>query len=139
MKKVIVKSCLRLLSFLGFASAVACRVEYGSPYAIFTVSGKVTDTGGTPIPGIEVSAFGFSETSDTGIDGTFTFGGEGDVFEPYVTMVFTDRDGDGNGGNFGVTEEIVPLTKTREPGKGDSRWFQGEYGATVNIVLEEKK
>ena len=44
-----------LLSFLGFSSCDRFgRDEYGSPYAEFVVSGKVTDTDGKGLQGIKV-------------------------------------------------------------------------------------
>ena len=37
------------LSLLGFSIVVSCRVEYGSPYTTFQVSGKVTDENNVPV------------------------------------------------------------------------------------------
>lgn len=46
-----------LLSLLGFAAAGCeeARVEYGSPYATYTLKGKVTDMNGKAISGIRVT------------------------------------------------------------------------------------
>lgn len=101
-----------LLSLLGFT---ACNeggagggmmCEYGTPTTDFTVKGKVTDAAGVPIKGIVVSSKGLSSFIDgsglsavTGEDGTFVtnkikeFGIDG-------TLVFTDTDGEANGGDF---------------------------------------
>ena len=124
------------LSLLGFSIVVSCRVEYGSPYTTFQVSGKVTDENNVPVQNIEVSAMETMNKTVTGKDGSFAI--EGTNFSNYeqVEIFFTDTDGEENGGNFGTTSRIVHLTKTEEPGKKDDSWYQGKYSGSVDVVLE---
>ena len=58
------------LSLLGFSIVVSCRVEYGSPYTTFQVSGKVTDENNVPVQNIEVSAM---ETMNKTVTGKVSF------------------------------------------------------------------
>ena len=67
------------LSLLGFSIVVSCRVEYGSPYTTFQVSGKVTDENNVPVQNIEVSAVETMNKTVTGKDGSFAI--EGTNFE----------------------------------------------------------
>ena len=49
------KLWMLLLSLLGFAGCDEPQEDmYGTPYAEYTVKGRVTDAAGTPIAGIEV-------------------------------------------------------------------------------------
>lgn len=134
-----------LLSMLGFTSCIGGMVcEYGTPTTDFTVKGKVTDKAGTPIKGIVVSSKNVSSFADgsglsavTAADGTFVtnkmmeFGVEG-------TLVFTDTDGEDNGGDFATLEvELQKLPKSQIK-KGDGNWYHGEYEVTADVKLDKK-
>ena len=138
-----------LLSLLGFT---ACNeggagggmmCEYGTPTTDFTVKGKVTDAAGVPIKGIVISSKGLSSFTDgsglsavTGEDGTFVtnkikeFGIDG-------TLVFTDTDGEANGGDF-ATKEVDLLQMPKVQVKEGERWYRGEYEVTADIQLNKK-
>lgn len=74
------------LSLLGFSIVVSCRVEYGSPYTTFQVSGKVTDENNVPVQNIEVSAVETMNKTVTGKDGSFAI--EGTNFSNYEQVSF---------------------------------------------------
>lgn len=142
LRKLVVRICRCLLGVLGIGSAAACglgKAEYGTPYASFTVDGKVTDMDKNPIPGIVVTALDKSESTQTASDGGFYLSGRSDIgdFEQ-VRLVFSDIDGEENGGDFGVTTQTVNLTKTEEPDKDDSSWYSGNYSGSTNVVLEKQ-
>ena len=134
-----------LLSMLGFTSCIGGMVcEYGTPTTDFTVKGKVTDKAGTPIKGIVVSSMNVEFFADgsglsavTAADGTYVtnkmmeFGVEG-------TLVFTDTDGEDNGGDFATLEgELQKLPKSQIK-KGDGNWYQREYEVTADVKLDKK-
>lgn len=138
-----------LLGILGFTACgeggagggMVC--EYGTPTADFTVKGKVTDADGKPIKGIEISSKGLSSFIDgsglsavTAEDGTFVtnkikeFGVGG-------TLVFTDTDGEANGGEF-VTLEKQISTLPQKQIKDGERWYRGEYEVTADVKLKKR-
>ena len=138
-----------LLGILGFTACgeggagggMVC--EYGTPTADFTVKGKVTDADGKPIKGIEISSKDLSSFIDgsglsavTAEDGTFVtnkikeFGVGG-------TLVFTDTDGEANGGEF-VTLEKQISTLPQKQIKDGERWYRGEYEVTADVKLKAK-
>lgn len=140
-----------LLSLLGFT---ACNeggagggggmmCEYGTPTTDFTVKGKVTDAAGVPIKGIVISSKGLSSFTDgsglsavTGEDGTFVtnkikeFGIDG-------TLVFTDTDGEANGGDFATYEKDLSAFPKSQIKEGEG-WFRGEYEVTADVQLNKK-
>ena len=138
-----------LLSLLGFT---ACNeggagggmmCEYGTPTTDFTVKGKVTDAAGVPIKGIVVSSKGLSSFTDgsglsavTGEDGTFVTN-KIEVISVRGTLVFTDTDGDANGGDFAsYDKDLSSLPKSQiKEGEG---WFRGEYEVTADVQLNKK-
>lgn len=138
-----------LLGILGFTACgeggagggMVC--EYGTPTADFTVKGKVTDADGKPIKGIEISSKGLSSFIDgsglsavTAEDGAFVtnkikeFGVGG-------TLVFTDTDGEANGGEF-VTLEKQISTLPQKQIKDGERWYRGEYEVTADVKLKKR-
>lgn len=140
-----------LLGLLGFT---ACEeggkggggmlCEYGTPTTDFVVKGKVTDAEGKPIKGIVISSKGLESFVDgsslsatTGEDGTFVTN-KIKEFGVMGTLVFTDTDGEANGGDF-ATEEVelsrMPKNQTK---KGDGKWYQGEYEVTADVKLDKK-
>lgn len=115
-----------LLSLLGFAAA-GCeetRVEYGSPYATYTLKGKVTDMNGKAISGIRVDAAGRSYTDE---EGTFSCTGDGMYGIPHTIEVhLQDVDGTDNGACSPTNTS--PLRSKRRTGwKGPVRGGMKEY------------
>lgn len=94
------KIWLALLSLLGFAGCDRIQEDmYGTPYAEYSVKGRVTDAAGRAIAGIEVrSAADASVRTDA--QGTYAIGGYRDVPDAPVELTFTDTDGPANGGDF---------------------------------------
>lgn len=138
-----------LLGILGFTACGeggaggGMMCEYGTPTADFTVKGKVTDADGKPIKGIEISSKDLSSFIDgsglsavTAEDGTFVtnkikeFGVGG-------TLVFTDTDGEANGGEF-VTLEKQISTLPQKQIKDGERWYRGEYEVTADVKLKKR-
>lgn len=140
-----------LLSILGFT---ACKeggigggggmvCEYGTPTTDYIVKGKVTDSAGVPIKGIVVSSKDVSSFVDcsglsavTADDGTFTTNKMRE-FGVIGTLIFTDTDGEANGGDFATLEvnmDKLPKTQTKEA----DGWFRGEYEVTADVKLEKK-
>ena len=139
-----------LLGLLGFtacgeggAGGGGMMCEYGTPTTDFTVKGKVTDAAGVPIKGVVISSKGLSSFTDgsglsavTGEDGTFVtnkikeFGVSG-------TLVFTDTDGEANGGDF-ATKEVDLLQMPKVQVKEGERWYRGEYEVTADVQLNKK-
>jgi putative lipoprotein (rSAM/lipoprotein system) len=110
---------------------------YGSPVVDFSVKGKVMDSEGNPIPGIEISYDYSSHKVYTLKDGSFDYTSEDVGFEmETVTLSFTDIDGEENGGDFQSKEVAVEMQQT-EP--GDGGWNYGKFEAeNVEIVMIKK-
>ena len=134
-----------LLGLLGFASCGCSALDmYGTPTVDFTIKGKVTDAEGNPIKDIAVSLETDSGTvmqsTTTAADGTFTTtktGTDNWLFYDSV-LIFTDTDGEANGGDFATYEvetDNLPKTKVKE---GDGAWYQGEYEFTADVKLTKK-
>lgn len=117
---------------------------YGTPTAVYKVSGKVFSGSGKPIPGIKVDVMfernwsfdfnGKSTTLYTSADGSFAA-----EFRNYprnnVTISFSDVDGDNNQGEF--QSQSVNIT-AKQIGKGDGHWFQGTYSVSTTVKLDKK-
>lgn len=111
--------------------------EYGVPVVEFRITGKVVDADSNPIPDIEVSNEDAYEKVRTSEDGTFVFSGEaiGSGMDR-IELVFTDLDGEENGGEFVTKVESVPVVQIDE---GDGNWYNGDYSAeNIEIVMERK-
>ena len=131
-----------LILLFGFGAA-SCVCAYGTPVVDYTVKGTVTDSDGTPIKGIVVSSrSAWSEDATgvevavTGEDGTFRTEKQRDVAIREIYL-FTDTDGDANGGDFATLEvDLSNLPKQQlKKGKG---WNEGEYEVTADVKLERK-
>ena len=129
-----------LLSLLGFTAAGCeeARVEYGSPYATYTLKGKVTDVDGRVIPGIRVDAIGRSYTDE---EGTFCCTGEGMSGIPHTIEVHLgDVDGTDNGGLF--ADKYLPVTfeEADRVEEASGGWYDGAYEITgFDVILEKYK
>ena len=140
-----------LLSALGFS---ACGEDgliggseepcmYGTPTVDFMVKGKVTDNAGVPIKGIVVSSKGMESFTDgnglsavTAEDGTFVTN-KATAISIGGTLLFTDTDGEANGGDFATVEvDVRQLPKSQT--KPKDGWYTGEFEVTADIKLEKK-
>ena len=131
-----------LISLFGFGAA-SCVCAYGTPTTDYTIKGKVADSEGMPIKGIVVSSRSAwsDETSGvevavTGEDGSFRTKTLSDNIHGDI-IVFTDTDGEANGGDFATIEvDISDLPQQKiKKGKG---WYQGEYEVTADVKLDKK-
>jgi putative lipoprotein (rSAM/lipoprotein system) len=138
------KSIRYLLSFLGIGSAVifnGCMygspvVEYGTPSAVFKVTGKVTSKAGEDIQGIKVivNSSGVTRTDGSGIYKTDISDFPKD--QEYKVQ-FMDDDGSQNGGEFVALDTVVKFTDPKFEG-GDGDWFSGFTSKELNVKLEKK-
>ena len=155
MKDLFLRFCRWALPLLGVAAVTSCEIVapamygsppsgyddmvcmYGTPVVEFSVKGKVVDSEGNPIPGIEISHDYSGHKVYTLEDGSFDYTSEDNGFEmETVTLEFTDIDGEENGGDFQSQEVPVPVQQT-EP--GDGAWNNGKFEAeNVEIVLAKK-
>ncbi|MDL2265753.1 radical SAM-associated putative lipoprotein [Parabacteroides sp. OttesenSCG-928-G07] len=117
--------------------------EYGTPYAKFTVKGKVTGPNGEAIPGIEVKGKSqFSGPSEPGSNEDLTDNnGNYTILAPIMgkeafKVFFEDIDGEENG--FYKTDSIEVKSSQIEL-TGKDGWFEGEGEMTLNISLKEKE
>ena len=141
-----------LLGILGFT---ACKeggigggggmvCEYGTPTTDYIVKGKVTDSAGVPIKGIVISSKGINSFDDgsglsavTVDDGSFVTNTTKE-FGVGGTLVFTDTDGEANGGDFATLEvDIAKLPKSQTK-EGDGAWNMGGYEVTADVKLRKK-
>jgi len=138
------KSIRYLISFLGIGSAVifnGCMYgsptyEYGTPHAVFKVTGKVTSKPGEDIQGIKVivNSGGVTRTDGFGIYKTDV----SDFPEDQEYKVqFMDDDGAQNGGEFVTLDTMVKFTNPKFEG-GDGDWFSGFTSKELNVKLEKK-
>ena len=154
MKDLFLRFCRWALPLLGVTAAISCDnvIEspdmygcppsgyedmpgmYGTPTVEFSVKGKVMDSEGNPIPGIQISHDYSGQKVLTSVDGTFDYTSEDFGFEmETVTLEFTDIDGEESGGDFQYQEVPVPVQQT-EP--GDGAWNYGKFEAEgVEIIM----
>ena len=150
MKDLFLRFCRWVLPFLGVSAVIACDgvppsgyddmlCMYGTPVVGFSVKGKVVDSEGNPIPGIEVSqSDGYDARKVYTLeDGSFDYTAEDIGFEmETVKLTFTDLDGEENGGDFQTQEVSIPVQQTDQ---GDGAWDNGKFEAeNVEIVLTKK-
>lgn len=129
-----------LLGMLGFS---ACRGDlplmYGCPHADYIIKGKVTNETDKPISGIEVRSplyEGHADTLYTDKNGEFTYKRENFPNED-IPLLFSDIDGDANGGSFAPDSISVSFKGVKLEG-GDGDWYEGKAEKTVTIKLKEK-
>ncbi|WP_462373504.1 radical SAM-associated putative lipoprotein [Alistipes shahii] len=143
------KVWMLLLSLLGFAG---CGDEengggegsymYGTPYAEYTVKGRVKDAAGRPIAGIEVRRpFGVPDPAAVRTDaqGAYVFEASENVLYRPPVLTFTDTDGPAGGGDFAEKEVEVVFTESDRTGQREGSWMYGRFERTgVDVVLDEK-
>lgn len=129
-----------LLALIGFGAG-ACDndwgdvvPEYGCPRMTFSLKARVIDEEGNPIAGIEVQTKGHDFYSGNFSDA------EGNIdlttgMWPNINIdvIFTDVDGEENGGEF-ETLELNISDKVVKVKEGDGRWDNGEYAADLGDV-----
>lgn len=138
---------------LGFSSCFLVPAMYGSPYADFKASGKVTDTQGKAIEGIRVAVTQHRHYSNTEYvtydqndwyeyDTLFTDASgkyllESSIFSAPndVSIVFEDVDGPENGGEFETATATPAVEQTK---KGGSGWYNGAYEVRADVSLQKK-
>lgn len=136
-----------ILSLLGLAVASGCdngdpSVEYGTPYAIFTVKGKVTDAEGNAVPRIRITGdapFDYSDETWTTNDGDFileTRDGWSQI--PCVTTLhFSDIDYALHG-EFADKDVVVTFEEVDEVENTTGHWCEGMYEKTMDVTLSSK-
>ena len=104
--------------------------EYGVPYATFEIKGKVVDSDGNPLEGIEVYGEDIYEhmrqKAVTAEDGSFHLVQPNWFPAVEADICFEDVDGEENGGDFGKKTETVKLTQTED---GEGHWNDGVYSS----------
>ncbi len=153
-----------LMSFLGFSSCEKNNTveygtpyaEYGTPYAEFVVSGKVTDTKGNGLQGIQVVVSGVDHHQRTSgfipdnpvitVDIKDTlYTKEGGSFEYFyegfpsndsinIKMKFEDISE-----NPRFETDSTKVTFFSSELKGEGRWYEGKAEKEIKIQLKDKK
>ena len=131
-----------ILLLLGFSSCDSNGSEmYGTPYATYSLKGKVVDAQKQPIPDIEVKikerhgSVYYSHTAPlkTNASGEFSFkesfstGGD-------FRLVARDVDGTANGS---FKSDSIDITMDK-PSGGDGSWFQGSASEEDIVITLQK-
>ena len=131
-----------ILLLLGFSSCDSNGSEmYGTPYATYSLKGKVVDAQKQPIPDIEVKikerhgSVYYSHTAPlkTNASGEFSFkesfstGGD-------FRLVARDVDGTANGS---FKSDSIEITMDK-PSGGDGSWFQGSASEEDIVITLQK-
>ena len=144
-----------LFGFTGGGLTTSCRMEYGAPYADYSIKGTVVnEANGKPIPGVR-AGFSPAEWNEdayglkpeyywgtgtfviTNANGAFTLtvrGGSGFI-ENIATVYLEDIDGEENG-LFQPRKIDVDFNGAVQNGKPNS-WYKGEFTVTTTIQLAE--
>lgn len=146
MRKMFFKAILALLSMLPFFGC-GPAMEYGQPHVTLNIQGKVQSSQtGKAIPGIKIDLYQvdsegtarldyhLDEEISTDSNGNFIIQ-NGYFTDPPEQILFTDIDGEENGGEFKSKTVDLDLTQT-DDGEG---WYQGSYEQTdLNVDLDLK-
>ena len=140
-----------LLSMLGFGCSSSdddIVVEYGAPYADYTLKGLVTDEAGTPVKNIRTSAkiLDKTEAGEYAVEvGTVQTDEAGRYALVYggmpradLKIVVEDIDDDANGGAFLNDTLDVDFSKAVKDGEGDNHWYCGKFEVTTDVKLKKK-
>ena len=141
-----------IFSILGFAGVTSCdkisgigtrSCEYGCPNADYKIMGTVQDDNGKPIKGIQVVAEQTYSAKTIQRDtlysdekGQFSLSKNEFPLDRSLDVIFNDVDGADNGGEF--ESKTASKVKYEQTKKGDKRWYDGEFTATVNVELNKK-
>ena len=130
-----------LLALIGFGAG-ACDndgwgdvvAEYGCPHMNFSFKARVIDEAGNPIAGIEVQTKGHDFYSGNFSDAKGNIDLTTGMWpNTNIDVIFTDVDGEENGGEF-ETLELNISDKVEKVKEGDGRWYNGEYAADLGDV-----
>jgi len=140
MKENWIRLCRWMLGVLGIGiSLSACNkvyyspVAYGSPYADYSIKGKVVDSlTGVGIPGIEVSNIDdpSKQVDTTGTDGSFSISGQ--EGSPFGLIVVDLKDIDSENRKYKFVRVPITLQEVKE---GLGNWHEGYFEA-VDVVLK---
>ena len=112
----------------------SCAVEYGTPEATYHVKGTVSDPDGQPIPGIQISNYGYPiDTTDT--QGNYSYTHQ-DFPRAPIPITFSDIDSTLNG-SYQDTTVSLPTTGIHLSG-GDGNWNFGHGLVQFDITLTPK-
>lgn len=115
---------------------ISCSKEqFGDPYMLFEIHGKVVDVDGNPIKGIQVAS-GISDVQTTNVNGNFTFYGKS-APSSMVVLTFEDKDGADNGGEF-VSRSMEVSLNEKTPGSLDGSFKGTFFAGGVEVVLLKK-
>ena len=138
-----------IVSVFGLYGCDTHAVDYGCPYAEFSLKGTVTDEENTPIEGIRVAVEAWSvtgndirkmcnETLYTDAEGKVSFVPPHGYFvypPDSVSVKIDDVDGEANGGDFQSQVLAPEIVKTKE---AEGEWFEGGYETTFDAKLQKK-
>lgn len=131
-----------ILLLLGFSSCDSNESEmYGTPYATYSLKGKVVDAQKQPIPDIEVKikiGRGGDYHSQiaplkTNASGEFAFK-ENLTIDGKFRLVSRDVDGTANGS---FKSDSIEITMDK-PSGGDGSWFQGSASKEDIVITLQK-
>ena len=136
-----------LLALLGFSVTEGCRVEYGCPIANYTITGEVTSEDNVKLSGIRVTVsldgdweqdhqYGFVTTD---AEGRYQLDMYSYIWSDQTAVKFEDVDGPANGGAFKTKIVTVDPEDRKQVGKGDGKWYEGDWLWEVNVVLEKEE
>jgi putative lipoprotein (rSAM/lipoprotein system) len=140
-----------ILGLLGFSACENDLLEYGTPFADYTVKGAVVNKAdGKPIEGIRIDAItrnpedwnyslGKELTTVTNAKGEFKLSNRIDAGDSKLSfsIAITDIDGEKNG-SF-VSDTLSTNFRDAEHAGKQKNWYEGEYIKTVKVELTEKK
>lgn len=134
------KIIMALLALLGFSACskeeTVLRDEYGCPYVDFHVSGRVVDTESNPVQGIIVGTPMLRDMAVSDADGRFAIDQHGGDLPDM--LLFTDMDGEKNGGEFSLKEVEVKERFEQTAPESGSNWYRGAYKAELGDVTLTK-
>lgn len=125
------------------------EVMYGVPTVHYSIKGKVTDENGKAVDGIQVrvqrQASGDNRIWYDDITAPISSGADGkwsveprDMPTSTLKIIFTDTDGEANGGEFATDSIQVPVNIVKDP-KNKDPWYDGDAKVEVPTVKLKKK
>ena len=129
---------LKRLLFATFAVVLvsACsKTQADNPYMLFEIQGRVLDTDGNPIQGIQVSS-GQADVVTTNVNGVFAFYGR-IVPSSLVVLTFEDKDGEENGGWFASLSKDISVNE-KTPGSESGNYKGTYFAGGVEVILLKK-
>jgi putative lipoprotein (rSAM/lipoprotein system) len=135
----ILAGILSALGFSGCETEVLGPMEYGTPYAKFSIHGKVTGKDRKPVENINIKLLEmeYIDSIYTDVAGDYSI-----TFETYpveeFNIIASDVDGELNGSYQNDTLR-VKITEKDYYEKGNGNWNHGSADKEVNIALKEKE